>query len=96
MQMKIAAAALALGLSAGAGHAQECGPTDVARHTLADRFGEQPVARGLDSRGVIMELWVSVETGTWTVLIIGPDGEACLAGYGTDMALIEPAIGQLH
>lgn len=60
---------------------QQCGPVNDITRILQDRYGEKPVAVGRNVSGA-MVLYGSVETGTWTILIIKPDGVACVVAGG--------------
>ncbi len=60
--------------------------------SLADNFAEGRTGIGLDSRCVVVEVYVAPETGTWTVVITGPDMNSCIVAAGTDwQALTEQA-----
>ena len=49
---------------------------------LLRTFQEQPVMRGM-SGDLPVEWWIG-PAGTWTVLVIRPDGQACIVAAGTD------------
>lgn len=62
-----------------------CAPYVAVTAELANRFGERPVGRGLEARGVVMELFVATDRGgpaTWTLVAVRPDGTACLVAAG--------------
>jgi hypothetical protein len=59
-----------------------CGPYDTIAERLSVEYDEQPTGRGLDSKGLLLELWASEKTGTWTALVVRPDGIACVAQAG--------------
>ncbi len=52
----------------------------VAR--LAEKYGETLQSMGLQQSDAIMEIYASEETGTWTILVTRPDGQACLVAAG--------------
>lgn len=60
-----------------------CWPMSDARAGLAKGFREAPIYRGVTPGGDIMELLVSSK-GTWSVLVIKPDGQACGLASGKD------------
>ncbi|MGP1395408.1 MAG: hypothetical protein ACTS3R_07840 [Inquilinaceae bacterium] len=70
-----------------------CAPHAAVTAELAARFGERPVGRGLEARGIVMELFVAADRGgtaTWTLVAVRPDGTACLVAAGeawADVAL---------
>jgi hypothetical protein len=37
---------------------------------------------GLHQSDAVMEIYASEETGTWTILVTRPDGQACLIAAG--------------
>jgi hypothetical protein len=60
-----------------------------ARAMLYERYGEVSVGYGLDvSGGFVLEVFVS-QTGSYTVVVIGPDNKACLAGQGYEWVFVE-------
>jgi hypothetical protein len=77
--------ALALAFLAGPAVAQTpiiCASYDDFTAALADRYGEQRQWTALDHRGGLLEGWANSVTGTWTVLVIGPDLRACMVASG--------------
>ncbi len=49
---------------------------------LRDGYDERPRARGLESQGQLVEILVSPEGQSWTVLLTRPDGITCIAASG--------------
>lgn len=43
----------------------------------------------------VVELWASEKTGTWTVLMTGPDGRACIIASGQDWQSDPPNLAAL-
>lgn len=76
------------------GAAQVCAPREDMVAALTDRHNETQSYGGLDkSRGMalVLEVWVSREKGTYTVLLSRPNGSSCLVAVGTDFfEIIEP------
>lgn len=58
-----------------------CAPYRQAVADLAAGYGERAIMRGLDGRGIAIELLIS-PAGTWTILAIRPDGIACVVAEG--------------
>lgn len=87
--------ALTLGLTAWAdpGLAANCAARDMVVERLKTRYAEQLVARGLQSKNALMEIYASAATGTYTVLITTPQGVSCVVGSGTDL-MFEDAVPQ--
>ena len=49
---------------------------------LADAYGETRQSIGVGAQGRVIETFASIETGTWTITITMPDGQACLVASG--------------
>lgn len=79
--------AAALGVTANQAIAGNCAQRDAVVDRLETKYAEQLVARGLQSRTAMMELFASAESGTFTVLITSPQGVSCIVGAGTDLIL---------
>ncbi len=52
----------------------------VLKH-LSGKYQESPVAMGLTSDGAMLEVLAS-KSGSWTLLITGPDGVSCMVTSG--------------
>jgi hypothetical protein len=77
--------ALAIGIAAAAPPAlaqMPCAKREMIVKTLDTRFGETRVARGLQSEKRLFEFWRSTESGSWTILMVMPDGTACVVVSG--------------
>lgn len=59
---------------------------------LLQKYAESPVFVGLDQRGALLLIYLST-AGTWTAVVAGPDGRACIIGSGNGgaMAAIPPS-----
>ena len=61
---------------------QACTDRTKALETLAKRYSETPMGRGITTRGHMMELIVSPD-GTWTLLVSQANGDlACMVAAG--------------
>ncbi|MCX7558221.1 S-adenosyl-L-homocysteine hydrolase [Sulfitobacter sp. F26204] len=58
-----------------------CMATGEMKAALIDWYGEAPVAEPSDAKE---QLWVSQETGTWTLLKNFSDGNSCVLAQGDD------------
>lgn len=73
----------ALGIaSAAAAQSQNCGQRAAVIATLADRYGESRQSIGMATEGRVVEVFASLETGTWTITITLPNGMTCLVASG--------------
>mgnify|MGYP003146355443 CR=1 FL=1 len=58
-----------------------CGERDLIVASLLDTHNEVPVARGLATGGVLIEVLVA-ESGTFTIILTHPTGVSCLITAG--------------
>ena len=64
--------------------AQECaGYADVAGR-LATEWREELAVRAKNPDATITEMWGNQATGSWTYIVVFPDGRACIQASGTD------------
>jgi hypothetical protein len=59
-----------------------CEPHGALVASLGQEWDERPVARGIDARGAVVELVATADGATWTILVVGPHGIACIAAHG--------------
>ena len=79
---------LALCLAAPAQAQTPCTGLPDARAALAARYAEAPHVSGLMANGQLMIITAS-EAGGFTVMLVTPDGQACMAASGEGFGLIE-------
>jgi len=60
---------------------------DVVEY-LATKYDERPIARGVNSSGVLVEVFASAYLTTWSIVVIRPDGWACLVAEGEDWRIL--------
>lgn len=63
-------------------------PTCNSRETVLSLitgpdYAEVPIGRGRSAAGVLMEIYANPQTGTWTIVMTGPDGTSCFGSAGT-------------
>ena len=86
---RITVAALCACISTSA-HAQ-CGPADAFAKGLADKYGESVLLRGVERRGFVVEVWLNVETGTFTVVYFSEEtDQRCMAAEGGEARPVAP------
>jgi hypothetical protein len=80
----------------GPGLTQAChSHADVAK-MLDQKFAEQPSALGLQADGHLVEVFVSHEGTSWTIVVTRPDGWSCIVAVGQHWEpLAHPVIGPL-
>ncbi len=59
-----------------------CAPRENIIEQLSERFGEARQSIGMASGNRVVEMYASVETGTWTLTMTLPDGRTCIIGAG--------------
>jgi hypothetical protein len=69
-------------LWATAASAENCAERARAVQFLETDYGETAQSRGLSAEGLMVEMWANPETGTWTMLVTGPDGVSCIIADG--------------
>ena len=69
-------------LDAAAQQPRNCAPRAVVIERLATGYGETRQSIGLGAQGAVVEVFASIETGTWTILVTTPGGMTCLAASG--------------
>lgn len=75
--------ALAFGLASNAAaQGQNCGSRSEVIDRLADRYGESRQSIGMAPQGRVVEVFASLETGTWTITVTLPNGLTCLVASG--------------
>lgn len=85
--------ATALCLMPGLASAQANCATDAQmKEILAGKYGESIAAQGLSLSGYIVQFWANTDTGTWTAVIVGPDGTACIADQGGRVEISKPGL----
>lgn len=81
---KPAALAAILGFTAGAASAQACSDRTKLVERLAAKYGEVFSGGGLRDSSTVFEIWMSEDTGTWTILVTQANGTACIMASGTN------------
>lgn len=71
-----------------------CGPKQAMMNALTTEFGEIPFATGV-SLNKSVKLFGNPQTGTWSLVLITPEGVACIvaAGEGLEVATFTASNG---
>jgi hypothetical protein len=87
------AALISVWASIGTAAAQEdmCNSRDRLHQTLEQSFAETPVATGVVSESVVVELFAGARGVTWTLVVSSTDGDACVLAAGTNWQSHSPA-----
>ena len=72
-----------------------CAPHNELVEHLASKYDEHQIALGAETRGPMVEVFVSAG-GTWTLIVTTPDKNACVVAAGENWMMIDwpPANGQ--
>lgn len=62
--------------------ASYCAPRDKLLQQLAENYGETRRAGGVQGGHAVVEVYASAETGSWTIVLTRPDGDACAVAAG--------------
>ena len=90
MFRRLMVAGLALGavlISLPAQAAGNCAQRDTVVERLQSHYSETLAGGGLhesSTNQMMVEVWASQETGTFTVILTSPEGVACVVATGTD------------
>lgn len=66
-----------------------CAQRGVIVERLEQLYGESRQAVGLAGTQGLVEVFASLETGTWTILVTAPSGVACLVAAGDHFERLE-------
>ncbi|MGZ9812189.1 hypothetical protein ACXN5S_17135 [Pseudoroseicyclus sp. H15] len=67
---------------AGPALAANCAPHEDVVGRLAERYGESRQSIALGANNAVVEVFASLETGTWTLTMTRPGGLTCLIAAG--------------
>ena len=72
-------------------HAQgACFKYEKVLERLVVKYGEAPIARGVDANGNLALVLANADRSTWTILVVyATNNVACIIGAGSDWAPIE-------
>ena len=62
--------------------ASMCASRERVVGMLASNFRERPAAIGMVDRNAVVEIFVSREQDTWTIVASDPDGNSCIISAG--------------
>jgi len=79
---------------AGVANAQSrnCADRDSVVERLATGYGETRQTVGLGSDNTLVEVFASLETGTWTIVITRAGGPSCLVASGQAYQVMADAL----
>ena len=71
----------------------QCGPKLAIAKQLSERFGEVPIVSGI-SMSSSMKFFGNPRTGSWSLILIKPNGVACVVATGEDLEVSSLAYAQ--
>lgn len=84
-------AALTIMTATAASAEPNCGPRAAVVTHLSENFGESRQSIGMGQDGRVVELFASLETGSWTITVTLPNGTTCLVAAGEAFELLAEA-----
>ncbi|MGO4907550.1 hypothetical protein ACEN2J_04370 [Pseudorhodobacter sp. W20_MBD10_FR17] len=97
MREKLFALSLGFGALIMVTHAQaetlgaQCGQRGAVMAQLVDQFGESRRSMGIAANNMVMEVFASDASQSWTITVTTPQGQTCLIASGQGFeAMIEP------
>jgi hypothetical protein len=80
-------------LSPAAAQAPQCGPKMAVANQLAQQFGEVPIVSGVSLNNA-MKFFGNPRTGSWSMIVVRPDGIACVLAVGEALEVSSLAFAQ--
>lgn len=68
-----------------------CGPRAAVIAHLSENFGESRQSIGMGQEGRVVEVFASIETGSWTITVTLPNGTTCLVAAGRSFEVVAEA-----
>lgn len=69
-----------------------CHSHELVVERLAERYGESRQSIGLAANNSVVEVFASMETGTWTITVTTPGGPTCLVASGDGFQMLAEAL----
>ncbi|WP_424942134.1 hypothetical protein [Aliiroseovarius crassostreae] len=68
---------------------QNCAPRPAVVERLTDTYGETRQSIGLATNNMVVEVFASNESGTWTITVTNPQGVTCLVAAGRSFETLD-------
>ncbi|WP_170452247.1 hypothetical protein [Ruegeria arenilitoris] len=81
-QMTMGLGIMALAAQQVQAQTPNCAPRPDVLQRLAETYGETRRGIGMARQGMVMEVFASDDTGTWTITVTLPNGLTCLMAAG--------------
>lgn len=83
---------LALGVTSATAQSRNCAPHAMVVERLATGYGETRQSIGVGSDNTVVEVFASLETGTWTITVTQAGGPTCLVASGQAYQAVAEAL----
>ncbi len=87
----LATAAVMLATTANA-QSNNCAEHRMVVERLASGYGETRQSIGISADNTVVEVFASLETGTWTITVTAPGGPTCLVASGAAFQVLAEAL----
>lgn len=89
LALSLGVGALILATDHAFAQSNNCADRERVVERLADAYGESRQSIGLAPNNSVVEVFASLETGTWTITVTSPSGMTCLVASGQAYEAIE-------
>ena len=69
-----------------------CADRNQVVEKLHKKYGETRQSIGLNRNSGVVETYASAETGTWTILLTLPNGQACMIAAGENFETVDETL----
>jgi hypothetical protein len=82
LMMTLTAVALALLTTQSNAQSSNCARHDIVVERLAVGYGESRQSIGIGANNTVVEVFASLDTGSWTITVTAPGGPTCMVASG--------------
>jgi hypothetical protein len=90
--MKFLATALVMLATTASAQSNNCAPHAMVVERLAIGYGESRQSIGIGADNTVVEVFASLDTGTWTITVTAPGGPTCLVASGGAFQVLAEAL----
>ena len=90
--MRFLAATLVIFATTASAQSNNCAGHAMVVERLASGYGESRQSIGIGSDNTVVEVFASLETGTWTITVTAPGGPTCLVASGAAFQVLAEAL----
>lgn len=82
LKMTLGATTLAFMATQAVAQSGNCAPHDVVVQRLAEGYGESRQSIGVGANNTVVEVFASLDTGSWTITVTAAGGLTCMVASG--------------